>query len=114
MFRRGLRARQPDDDRGPVAGRGEEVHVAAVRLHDPAHEREAEPHAAGAPIAAGVAPVEGLEGALGHARRRLDDVQANGSITPIAYDLSSLTGDKDSIDIHSSTDVNTVVTCGEV
>jgi hypothetical protein len=44
----------------------------------------------------------------------LNDVQSDASITTLAYDLSSLTGGKYYIDIHSSTDVNTVVACGDV
>ena len=44
----------------------------------------------------------------------LNDVQSDASITTLAYDLSSLTGGKYYIDIHSSTDVNTVVACGDI
>lgn len=44
----------------------------------------------------------------------LNNVQARASITTVAEDLESLTGGKYHIDIHSSTDVNTVVACGEI
>lgn len=44
----------------------------------------------------------------------LNNVQARASITTLPDDLASLTGGKYYIDIHSSTDVDTVVTCGEI
>jgi hypothetical protein len=34
--------------------------------------------------------------------------------TTLAYDLSSLTGGRCYIDVHSSTEVDTVVACGEI
>lgn len=44
----------------------------------------------------------------------LNNVQARASITVLAEDLATLTGGKYYIEIHSSTDVNTVVACGEI
>lgn len=44
----------------------------------------------------------------------LNNVQARASITVLEDDLASFTGGKYYIEIHSSTDVGTVVACGEV
>ncbi|APR83350.1 Hypothetical protein A7982_08699 [Minicystis rosea] len=56
----------------------------------------------------------GVCGSDGDVFAILNNVQARASITTIAYDLASLTGGKYYIDIHSSTDVTTVVACGQV
>jgi len=44
----------------------------------------------------------------------INNVQARASITTLSDDLASLSGGKYYIEIHSSTDVNTVVACGEI
>ncbi|MFT3771438.1 MAG: hypothetical protein QM820_38985 [Minicystis sp.] len=56
----------------------------------------------------------GVCGSNGDVFAVLNNVQARASITTLAYDLASLTGGQYSIEVHSSTDVNTVVACGVV
>jgi PBP1b-binding outer membrane lipoprotein LpoB len=56
----------------------------------------------------------GTCGSSGDVFAVLNNVQARASITTLTDDLASLTGGKYCIEIHSSTDVNTVVACGEI
>lgn len=56
----------------------------------------------------------GTCGSNGDVYQILNNVQNDESITTIAEDLSSFTGSKYYIDVSSSTDVDTILVCGEI